>query len=490
MNVSMLDRYVDGPPAADADTDAQVAALGSHVADSGVRLPLSEPVLDEAAAKAAAAKAMSDLIDDRMIDAMLAQVKDGGLQLTGPGGFLSQMIKAVLERGLQAELSQHLGYGKHETVGKGSGNSRNGLTAKTLQTEVGPIELKVPRDRAGTFTPMLVPKNARRLGGLSDVIISLYAGGMTVRDISYHLQRVYGTDVSPDTISTITDEVLEEVKAWQTRPLDEVYPIVYIDALMVKIRDGSTVRNKACYLAIGVDCDGVKHVLGIWVQPTEGAKFWMQVCTELRNRGVRDVLIACCDGLTGLPEAIETVWPHTTVQTCTVHLIRAAMKFVSYKDRRAMAGALKDIYTAATAEAAETALLTFADSELGRRYPGAVGVFERAWDRFIPFFAFPPALRKIIYTTNAIESFNFQIRKVIKNRGHFPTDDSAIKLIWLAIADIEDKRARARAAEAGKDKNKRVAPGRLVEGAAVNGWKQALNALDLFFPGRIPIDAS
>lgn len=451
---------------------------------------MSEPVLDEAAAKAAAAKAMSDLIDDRMIDAMLAQVKDGGLQLTGPGGFLSQMIKAVLERGLQAELSQHLGYGKHETVGKGSGNSRNGLTAKTLQTEVGPIELKVPRDRAGTFTPMLVPKNARRLGGLSDVIISLYAGGMTVRDISYHLQRVYGTDVSPDTISTITDEVLEEVKAWQTRPLDEVYPIVYIDALMVKIRDGSTVRNKACYLAIGVDCDGVKHVLGIWVQPTEGAKFWMQVCTELRNRGVRDVLIACCDGLTGLPEAIETVWPHTTVQTCTVHLIRAAMKFVSYKDRRAMAGALKDIYTAATAEAAETALLTFADSELGRRYPGAVGVFERAWDRFIPFFAFPPALRKIIYTTNAIESFNFQIRKVIKNRGHFPTDDSAIKLIWLAIADIEDKRARARAAEAGKDKNKRVAPGRLVEGAAVNGWKQALNALDLFFPGRIPIDAS
>lgn len=473
----------------DSALDAEMEQLRAYLS-AGPRLPLSEPVIDEAAAKEAAVKAVADLIDDRLIDAMLAQAKSGELRLTGPGGFLSEMVRAVLERGLRAELSAHLGYGKHEAAGKGSGNSRNGLTAKTLQTEVGPVEVRVPRDRAGTFTPLLVPKNSRRLGGLSDVIISLYAGGMTVRDISHHLQRVYGTEVSPDTISTITDEVLEEVKAWQSRPLDEVYPIVYIDALMVKIRDGSTVRNKACYLAIGVDCDGIKHVLGIWVQPTEGAKFWMQVCTELRNRGVRDVLIACCDGLTGLPEAIETVWPHTTVQTCTVHLIRQAMKFVSYKDRRAMASALKDIYTAATVEAAETALLVFAESELGRRYPGAVGVFERAWDRFTPFFAFPPAVRKIIYTTNAIESFNFQIRKIIKNRGHFPTDDAAIKLIWLAIADIEDKRARQRAAEAGTDKNKRVAPGRLVEGAGVQGWKQALNSLDLFFPGRIPIDAS
>jgi putative transposase len=402
--VRELERYgADGgvDPDVDAGLEAEMAQFREYLA-GGPRLPLSEPVVDEAVSRQAAAKAVADLIDDRMIDAMVAQARRGELRLTGPGGFLSEMIRAVLNRGLQAEMSAHLGYDKHAAAGRGSGNSRNGVTGKTLQSEVGPIEVNVPRDRAGTFTPMLVPKNTRRLGGLSDVIISLYAGGMTVRDISHHLQRCYGTEVSADTISTITDEVLEEVKAWQTRPLDEVYPIVYIDALMVKIRDGSTVRNKACYLAIGVDCDGVKHVLGIWVQPSEGAKFWMQVCTELRNRGVRDVLIVCCDGLTGLPEAVETVWPQSTVQTCTVHLIRQAMKFVSYKDRRSMAAALKEIYTAATAEAAETALLVFAEGELGRRYPGAVGVFERAWDRFIPFFAFPPAVRKIIYTTNAI----------------------------------------------------------------------------------------
>ncbi len=263
-----------------------------------------------------------------------------------------------------------------------------------------------------------------------------------------------------------------------------MYPIAYVDALMVKVRDGGTVRNKACYLVVGVGVDGVKHVLGIWVQQTEGAKFWMQVCTELRNRGVRDVLIACCDGLTGLPEAIEAVWPHTTVQTCVVHLIRAATRFVSYKDRRAMAAALKEIYTAPTVEAAETALLTFADSPLGKRYPAAVAVWERAWDRFCPFLAFPPEVRRIIYTTNAIESFNYQIRKVIKNRGHFPTDDAVVKLVWLAIADIEDKRARQRAAEAGKPRTQaRQAPPRLVEGAGVHGWKQALNSLDIFFPG-------
>lgn len=467
----------------------ELRGLREQVAGDGPRLPLSEPVLDEGAAKEAARKAVADLVDERAMDGVLAQIRGDGLRLTGPGGFLSELVKAVLERGLQAELSEHLGYGRHDVAGRGSGNSRNGSTAKTVQTEVGPIDVKVPRDRAGTFTPVLLPKNARRLGGLSDVVISLYAGGMTVRDISHHLHRVYGTEVGPDTISTITDEVLDEVKAWQSRPLDEVYPIVYVDCLMVKVRDGGTVRNKACYLVVGVGTDGVKHVLGIWVQQTEGAKFWAQVCTELRNRGVRDVLIACCDGLTGLPEAIEAVWPHTTVQTCVVHLIRAAMKFVSYTDRRAMVAALKEIYTAASVEAAETALLAFADSPLGRKYPAAVAVWERAWDRFCPFLAFPPEVRRIIYTTNAIESFNYQIRKIIKNRGHFPTDDAVVKLIWLAIADIEDKRARQRATEAGKPRNQaRQAPGRMVEGAGVYGWKQALNSLDIFFPGRIPID--
>jgi len=484
MAVSTVEQYDTPVELAD-----EVGALTERISADGLRLPLAEPALDEAAARAAARKAVDDLVDKQALDALLAQVKGDGLRLTGPGGFLSELVRAVLERGLQAELSEHLGYGKHDPAGHGSGNSRNGATTKTVQTEVGPMQVKVPRDRAGTFTPMLVPKNARRLGGLSDVVISLYAGGMTVRDISHHLHRVYGSEVGPDTISTITDEVLDEVKAWQHRPLDEVYPIVYVDALVVKVRDGGQVRNKSCYLVVGVGVDGVKHVLGIWVQQAEGAKFWMQVCTELRNRGVRDVLIACCDGLTGLPEAIEAVWPHTTVQTCTVHLIRAATKFVSYTDRRPMAAALKEIYTAPTVEAAETALLAFADSPLGKRYPAAVAVWERAWDRFTPFLAFPPDLRKIIYTTNAIESFNYQIRKIIKNRGHFPTDDAVVKLIWLAIADIEDKRARQRAAQAGKPANNRTAPPRLVEGAGVNGWKQALNALEIFFPGRIPVDA-
>ena len=239
----------------------------------------------------------------------------------------------------------------------------------------------------------------------------------------------------------------------------------------------------------GVGVDGVKHVLGIWVQQAEGAKFWMQVCTELRNRGVRDVLIACCDGLSGLPEAIEAVWPHTTVQTCVVHLIRAAMKFVSYTDRRAMIAALKEVYTAPSVEAAETALLAFADSPIGRKYPAAVAVWERAWDRFTPFLAFPPELRKIIHTSHDGEYLQSPVRRTIKDRGHFPTDDAVVKLIWLAIADIEDKRARQRAAEAGKPANTRTAPGRLVEGAGVHGWKQALNALEIFFPGRIPVDA-
>jgi putative transposase len=308
---------------------------------------------------------------------------------------------------------------------------------------------------------------------------------MTVRDIQHHLARTLGTELSHDTISTITDAVLEEVKAWQARPLEELYPIIYLDALVVKVRDGHTVRNKAAHLAVGVDLDGVKHVLGIWVQASEGAKFWAGVCAELRNRGVRDVLIVCCDGLSGFPEAIEATWPQSTVQTCTVHLIRAAMRFVSYADRKKVAAALRPIYTAPTVEAAQVELADFAASELGRRYPAAVATWENAWERFIPFLAFPPELRKIIYTTNAIESLNYQLRKIIKNRGHFPTDDAVIKLLWLAIRDIEDKRARQRTKEKGLPPNKRRAPARLVEGAIVQGWKQALGALALHYPERL-----
>jgi putative transposase len=423
---------------------------------------------------------LAELIDS-------AAVEDGGLRLTGEGGFLPALIKAVLERGLQAELAGHLGYAKGDPAGWGSPNSRNGSTPKTLSTETGEIELDTPRDRAGSFEPRLVPKGARRLaGGLDEQIISLFAGGMTVRDIGYHFQRTLGVQLSHETISNITDAVVEEVKDWQTRPLDPVYPVVFIDALVVKVRDGGHVVNKAAHIVVGVDTDGIKHVLGIWIQSAEGAKFWLQVLTELRNRGVKDVLIACCDGLEGLPEAIETVWPHAVTQTCVVHLIRACMRYLSYNDRKGAAKLLKPIYTAANEDAALDALAAFADSDIGKRYPAAVAVWERAWERFTPFLAFPPQVRRVIYTTNSIESLNYQLRKSIKNRGHFPNDDAVVKLLWLAIRDIEDKRARARAKEQGTPANRRKAKPRLVEGGTVNGWKQALNALTIAYPGRLP----
>jgi putative transposase len=429
------------------------------------------------------------LLSDEMIDGLLGEVDAGGLRLTGEGGFLPELLKAVLERGLAVELEEHLGYEKGDRGGRENagvvGNSRNGSTAKTLATEVGDVEIDTPRDRNGTFTPALVAKGARRPGGLEDMIISLYAGGMTVRDIESHLARTLGTETSRETISKITDKVLEEVKAWQNRPLDAVYPVVFLDALVVKVREGNVVTNKAAHIAVGVDTDGIKHVLGIWVQSSEGATFWAQVCAELANRGVQDILIACCDGLTGLPEAIEATFPATVVQTCVVHLIRAATKYVSYADRKKFCAGLRAVYTAVNADAAQLALLELADSPLGRKYPAAIAVWERAWDRFIPFLAFAPAVRKVIYTTNSIESLNYQLRKIIKNRGHFPTDDSVIKLLWLAIRDIEDKRARAREKDRGKPAGQRTAPGYLVEGATVNGWTAAINALDIAYPNRI-----
>lgn len=423
------------------------------------------------------------LADDLWLDELIDRASQGGVQLTGEGGFLPELIKAVLERGLAAELTDHLGYAHGERAG--AGNTRNGTTPKTVASEVGDVPLDVPRDRNATFEPRLVPKGRRRLGGLDEQIISLYAGGMTVRDIQHHLARTLGTELSHETIANITDAVLEEVKAWQTRPLDAFYPIVYVDALVVKVRDGAHVRNKSAHIAVGVGIDGVKRVLGIWVQATEGAKFWAGVCAELANRGVRDILIACCDGLTGLPEAIEATFKQTTVQTCVVHLIRASLRFVAYRDRKALASRLREIYTAPTADAAETALLELAESDLGLRNPAAIMTWQNAWERFIPFLAFPPEVRRIIYTTNAIESLNYQLRKIIKNRGHFPNDDAVIKLLWLAIRDIEDKRARQRAKDRGKPAGKRTAPPRLVEGHQTQGWTQALQALTLAHPDRV-----
>ncbi len=418
------------------------------------------------------------------LDEIFARI-DAGEPLTGHEGLLKGMLKASLERGLEAELSDHVGYERGDPDAAMFANSRNGTFAKTVASEIGDVELAVPRDRNGTFTPMLVAKGARRLDGLDAIIISLYAGGMTIRDIEHHLATTIGTELSHETISKIIDAISDEVLAWQQRPLEALYPVMYLDAIIVKVRDGGHVRNKAAHIAIGVDTDGIKHVLGIWVQTTEGAKFWASVCAELANRGVRDVLIVCCDGLSGFPEAIAATWPEATVQTCVVHLIRAAMRFVSYTDRKAIAAALKPIYQAANADAALDELDTFAQSALGQKHPSAVKTFRDAWERFTPFLAFPPALRRVIYTTNAIESLNYQLRKVSKNRGHFPNDAAVVKLLWLAICNIEDKRARERARERGLPANQRKAPGRLVEGQVTTNWKQALEQLALVYPDRI-----
>ncbi|WP_296137179.1 IS256 family transposase [uncultured Tessaracoccus sp.] len=419
------------------------------------------------------------------LDALFAQIDAGKVELTGDDGFVPALVKAALERGLQAELTEHLGYEKGSAEASLHPNSRNGSSAKTVQCEVGPIELRVPRDRAGSFTPRLVAKGQRRLGGLDDMIISLYAGGMTVRDIQHHLASTIGTELSHETISNITDAVAEEVLAWQSRPLEEFYPVIYLDAIRVKIRANGQVRSRAAYLAVGVDLEGVKHVLGIWVQDSEGSAFWAHVCADLANRGLADVLIVCCDGLKGLPEAIQATWPDSMVQTCVVHLIRAAMRFVAYQDRQRVAAALKPIYTAASEDAAEEALRSFEASTLGAKYPSAVAVWRNAWDRFTPFLQFPPMLRKVIYTTNSIESLNYQLRKVTKNRGHFPSTDAAVKLLWLAICNIEDKRARQRDKERGKPNHQRKAPGRLVEGQQVTNWNQALAQLATAYPDRI-----
>jgi transposase-like protein len=418
------------------------------------------------------------------LDEIFARI-DAGEPLTGHEGLLKGMLKASLERGLDVELSDHVGYERGDPDAAMFANSRNGSFPKTVATEIGDVELTVPRDRNGTFIPMLVPKGARRLDGLDAMIISLYAGGMTIRDIAHHLVTTIGTELSPETISKIVDAISDEVLAWQQRPLEALYPVLYLDAIIVKVRDGGHVRNKAAHIAVGVDMDGVKHVLGIWVQTTEGAKFWASVCAELANRGVRDVLIVCCDGLTGFPEAIAATWPEAIVQTCVVHLIRASMRFVNYTDRKAVAAALKPIYTAANEDGALIELEAFEMTPLGKKYPSTIKAFRDAWVRFTPFLAFPPALRRVIYTTNSIESLNYQLRKVTKNRGHFPNDAAVVKLLWLAICNIEDKRARQRAKERGLPATQRRAPGRLVEGQVTTNWKQALEQLALAYPDRI-----
>jgi len=426
------------------------------------------------------------LEESGLLDELFEKIDAGEVEFGGPDGLIQQMIKTGLERGLQTELSEHLGYEKGDPVAAELPNSRNGTYPKSVATQVGQVDLDIPRDRDGTFSPRLVPVGARRLGGLDEMIISLYAGGMTIRDIEYHLAATIGTELSRETISKITDAVCEDILAWQHRPLDEFYPVIYLDAINVKVRDGAHVRNKAAHIALGVDIDGVKHVLGIWVQASEGSRFWAQVCAELANRGVKDVLVVCTDGLTGFDQAVEATWGQATIQTCVVHLIRAANRFVPYKDRKAMARELKPVYQAVNAEAAKVALSELEASELGQRNPAAVKTFNDAWERFTPFLAFPPELRRVVYTTNAIESLNYQLRKVTKNRGHFPSDDAVVKLLWLAICNIEDKRARERAKEAGRPRGTdRKAKGRLAEGQVTTNWKQALGQLAIAYPDRI-----
>jgi putative transposase len=357
-------------------------------------------------------------------------------QITGPGGLVSQLAGRVIETALGAELSEHLGYPPGQAPPGRSENHRNGSTKKTVQTDLGPVEIKTPRDRDASFEPRLVGKRQTRLAGLDDKILGLYAGGMSVRDIEAHLTDLYGVEIKRDTISRVTDAVLEDVEAWRTRPLEAVYPIVYFDCLMVKVREDRSVRSRACYLAIGVTVEGEREVLGIWWQETEGAKFWLAVLNDLHHRGVADVLVACVDGLTGFPEAIEAVFPQAWVQTCIVHQIRGSMRYVAYKDRKAVARDLKPIYRAVNDAAAWQALEAF-DETWGERYPMIAESWRARWEYIVPFLALPADLRRAVYTTNSIENLNRQIRKSIKIRGHFPDEQAATKLIYLAILRAE-----------------------------------------------------
>jgi len=374
---------------------------------------------------------------------LLDQLVTGPMSAAEAQDNASAFKKALYERILGAELSHHLGYKPGEAKPSEASNFRNGVSAKTVLTDDGPLHLQIPRDRDGSFQPLLIPKHERRFTGFDDKIVAMYARGMTVREIQGFLREQYGTEVSPEFISSVTDEVMAEVTAWQGRPLEPMYPVVFFDALWVKIRDEGVVRNKAVYLALGVQRDGTREVLGLWIEQTEGAKFWMKVFNDLRGRGVQDILIAVTDGLTGIGDALRAVFPETVLQTCIVHLIRNSVACANWKDRRALARAIKPIYTAVNAEMAETELEEFERSELGRKLPNVAAAWRRAWDRVIPFFAFSPGVRKLIYTTNAIESLHASLRKIIKTRGHFPSDEAATKLIWLALRNAMGNRTRS-----------------------------------------------
>jgi putative transposase len=376
-------------------------------------------------------------VSNDLIDQLLADYKKPE-DLIGEHGLLKQLTKRLVERALEAEMTEHLGHGRHDTVTNVAGNTRNGKSQKTLKGDFGELPIAVPRDRQSTFEPHIVPKHETRWAGFDEKILSLYARGMTVREIQGHLFEIYGTEISPSLISTVTDAVLEDAKAWQSRPLEAVYPIVYLDCIHVKTRDSGTVRTKAVYLALGVNMSGEKELLGLWIAQTEGAKFWLHVVTELKNRGVSDIFIACVDGLKGFPEAIEAVFPKTTVQLCLVHLVRHSLKYVGWKLRKTVAAALRAIYAAATVDEATLRLAEF-EKLWGEAYPSIVQSWQRNWARIIPFFDYPPEIRRVIYTTNAIESMNMSLRKITKNRAAFPSDEAVVKLFYLALLKISEK---------------------------------------------------
>src|SRR5438552_10973457 len=401
-----------------------------------------------------------DRLADEVIDELLAGARSEE-EIVGPGGVLAQLTKRLVERAMSAGLAEYLGYEPHQEPPGGTGNTRNGSTAKTLATEQGPVRIETPRDRKGSFEPQIVRKGQRRFQGFDEKILALSSRGLSTRDIEAHLAEIYGVSVGRDLISRVTDAVMEDVREWQQRPLDDVYPVVFLDALVLKIREGGSVQRRACYLALGVTVEGERDVLGMWFQESEGAKFWMQVLSELKQRGVQDVLICCVDGLKGFPEAIEAIYPSTVVQTCIVHLIRHSLKYVPRREREQVARDLKPIYTAVDADAAHAALEAF-DEKWGRRFPVITQAWLNAWEYVIPFLAFPPEVRRVIYTTNAVEALNCQLRKAIKTKGHFPNEDAARKLIYLAITNAVPAWTRTR------------------------NWTTALLAFKIHFGDRLP----
>jgi putative transposase len=374
---------------------------------------------------------METTIKPELVEELLKSVSKPE-ELLGPGGMLHRLKGALMERMLEAEMSAHLGYEPNEVEGRGTGNSRNGHSSKTVQTETGPVDIRVPRDRRGSFEPKVIPKHRRRLEGFDDKVLALYARGMSTRDIQGHLRELYGTDVSTDLISRVTDAVIDEVKDWQVRPLEAMYPILYLDALFVSVRDGGTVIKKAVYIALGMGVDGTREVLGFWIEATESARFWLSILTDLKNRGVEDILFVCCDGLTGLPQAIEAAFPKAVVQTCIVHMIRASLRHVAWGDRRAVVAALKPIYAAETEEAAQRALAAF-EERWRSKYPAIGRQWRARWSELVPFLAYPAEIRRTLYTTNVIESLNAQLRKVLRPKGHFPSDEAVTKILFLAL---------------------------------------------------------